>query len=57
MLILTRKVDQGFEINGNITVRILGIERNRVKVGIIAPQDVPVLRQELVTRLDTSDET
>lgn len=47
MLILTRKVDQGIVIQGNILVRVLGVERDRVKIGIAAPGEVTVLRQEL----------
>jgi carbon storage regulator len=50
MLVLTRKVDQGIVISGNIYVRVLGVERDRVKIGISAPTDVPVLRQELLDR-------
>ena len=49
MLILTRKVDQGIVISGNILVRVLGVERDRVKIGISAPVEVTVLRQELWT--------
>ena len=47
MLILTRKIDQGIVISGNILVRVLGVERDRVKIGISAPEDIAVLRQEL----------
>lgn len=50
MLILTRKVDQGIVISGNITVRVLGVDRDRVKIGISAPMDVTVLRQELIDK-------
>lgn len=50
MLILTRKVDQGIVISGNILVRVLGVERDRVKIGITAPGEVTVLRQELLER-------
>jgi carbon storage regulator len=50
MLVLTRKVDQGIVIAGNIYVRVLGVERDRVKIGISAPLDVAVLRQELLDR-------
>ena len=50
MLILTRKVDQGIVIAGNIHVRVLGVERDRVKIGISAPLDVTILRQELLER-------
>ena len=50
MLILTRKIDQGIIIAGNIHVRVLGVERDRVKIGISAPREVTVLRDELVER-------
>ncbi len=50
MLVLTRKIDQGIVISGNIIVRVLGVERDRVKLGISAPLDIPVLRQELLDR-------
>jgi len=55
MLILTRKVDQGIVISGNILVRVLGVERDRVKIGISAPGEVTVLRQELWTGPDNFD--
>jgi carbon storage regulator CsrA len=48
MLILTRKIDQSIVIQGNITIVVLGVERDRVKLGIAAPADVSVLREELV---------
>jgi carbon storage regulator len=48
MLILTRKIDQGIVISGNIYVRVLGVERDRVKIGISAPSEITVLRQELL---------
>ncbi len=47
MLILTRKIDQSIVISGNITVMVLGVERDRVKLGIAAPADITVLREEL----------
>ncbi len=53
MLILTRKVDQGIVIQGNILVRVLGVERDRVKIGIAAPVEITVLRQELLGQEDT----
>jgi carbon storage regulator len=48
MLILTRKIDQSIVIQGNITIVVLGVERDRVKLGIAAPAEVSVLREELV---------
>lgn len=47
MLILVRKVQQGIWIEGDIWVRVLSVERDRVKLGITAPDDVKVMRQEL----------
>jgi carbon storage regulator len=50
MLVLTRKIDQGIVISGNIYIRVLGVERDRVKIGISAPLEVTILRQELLDR-------
>lgn len=52
MLILTRKVDQGIVIQGNIVVTVLRVERDRVKLGISAPEEITVLREELLQRND-----
>jgi len=52
LLILTRKIDQSIIIQGNITIMVLGVERDRVKLGIAAPADVAVLREELVAADD-----
>lgn len=54
MLILTRKINQTIEVNvpnvGKVTFMILGVERDRVKVGIAAPESLSVLRGELLER-------
>ena len=47
MLILTRKIDQSIIIDSKITIMVLGVERDRVKLGIAAPANVVVLREEL----------
>ena len=47
MLILTRKADQGIVLDGNIVVRVLAVDGERVKLGIQAPRSVLVLREEL----------
>ncbi|HXK34112.1 MAG TPA: carbon storage regulator [Dehalococcoidia bacterium] len=47
MLILVRKVQQGIWIEGDIWVKVLSVERDRVKLGITAPDNVKVMRQEL----------
>ncbi len=50
MLVLTRKINQALVISGNIQVYVLAIERDRVKIGISAPPEVTVLREELTNR-------
>ena len=50
MLVLTRKLEESILINGNIVVKVLGIERHRVKLGIDAPEDTQILREELTKR-------
>ena len=47
MLVLTRKPQQGFWIGDNVFVTILGVERDRVKIGISAPPYIKVDREEL----------
>jgi carbon storage regulator len=47
MLILTRKTDQRIIIDDDIVVTVLAIEGDRVKIGIRAPAEVSVLREEV----------
>ena len=47
MLVLSRKVDEAIYISGQIKVRILKVQGNRVSVGIEAPRDVSIVRSEL----------
>lgn len=49
MLVLSRKLNEKIVINGNITVTVVKIDRNQVRIGIDAPGDVPVYREELLT--------
>ncbi len=56
MLILVRKAQQGIWIEGGIWVKVLSVERDRVKLGITAPGDVKVMRQELMVDLQPPDE-
>jgi carbon storage regulator len=47
MLVLSRKENESLIIREDIEVRILHIQGNNVKVGIIAPKNVPIYRKEL----------
>lgn len=51
MLILTRRPNETLMIGDSVTVRILGIHGNQVKIGIDAPRDVPVHREEIFERI------
>ena len=50
MLILTRKTKESIIIGDNIRITILGVKGNHVRVGIEAPEDIPVHRQEVYLR-------
>jgi carbon storage regulator CsrA len=47
MLVLDRKVHEGFWIEGRIYVKVLAVGRRRVKLGVQAPSDYRVVREEL----------
>ena len=48
MLILKRKIDEEIQIGPNISVKILAVTDNQVKLGISAPPDIGILRSELL---------
>ena len=50
MLILTRRIDERIFIGDDITLCVLGIEGNRVRLGLEAPKDVAILREEIHQR-------
>lgn len=51
MLILTRKKDESIIINGNIEIQIIAIEEGKVKIGINAPKDVEIHRNEVFEKI------
>lgn len=53
MLVLSRKLNQEIRIGENIVVRVIGIKGNQVRLGIVAPGEVPVLREEILTKIPT----
>jgi carbon storage regulator len=50
MLVLCRRVGEKICIGGNICVTVVDIDRGKVRLGVEAPGDVLVMRQELVSR-------
>ena len=54
MLILTRRVNESLIIGVNVTVTILGVKGNQVRIGVDAPRDVAVHRQELAQEQESA---
>ena len=55
MLILTRRVGETLMIGDSVTVTVLGVKGNQVRIGITAPKDVAVHREEIFQRVDKAD--
>jgi carbon storage regulator len=55
MLILTRRIGESVMIGPDITVSVIGVKGQQVRIGIGAPKDVPVHREEIFKRI--KDET
>ena len=51
MLVLSRREDESIVINGNIKIVVTAIQKGKVRLGIEAPQEVPIQRQEIDNRL------
>ncbi|KPK57864.1 MAG: carbon storage regulator CsrA [Gammaproteobacteria bacterium] len=51
MLILTRRVGESVVIGDDVSVTILGVKGNQVRIGVTAPMDVSVHRQEIYERI------
>ncbi|MCE9532637.1 MAG: carbon storage regulator CsrA [Planctomycetes bacterium] len=47
MLVLSRKKNESIVINNDITITVVEIRGDKVRLGIVAPKDVPVHRQEV----------
>ena len=51
MLILSRRVGERLVIGGNVIVTVLGLKGNQVRIGVEAPIEVPVHREEIYQRI------
>ena len=55
MLILTRRVGESLMVGDEITVTVLGVKGNQVRIGVNAPRDVAVHREEIYNRIQEDE--
>ena len=56
MLILTRRVGETLMVGDDVTVTVLGVKGNQVRIGVNAPKDVSVHREEIYLRIQQESE-
>ena len=52
MLVLSRKRGEAITIGNGVTITVLSVQGDKVKLGIVAPSEVPVHRQEIYDRIE-----
>ncbi len=56
MLILTRRVGETLMVGDDVTVTVLGVKGNQVRIGVNAPKDVSVHREEIYQRIQRENQ-
>ena len=56
MLILTRRVGETVMIGNEVTVTVLGVKGNQVRIGVNAPKDIAVHREEIYERIKREED-
>ena len=56
MLVLTRKINQSIMIGDQIEITVLAVSGEKVRIGIEAPRDISVFRQEVLDGMDEGDQ-
>lgn len=56
MLILTRRVGESIRIDDNVTITVLGVKGSQVRIGVDAPREVQVHREEIYQRVHEDEQ-
>lgn len=57
MLILTRRVGESLMVGDDVTITVLGVKGNQVRIGVDAPKDIAVHREEIYARIKEGNES
>ncbi len=56
MLILTRRIGESIRIDDNVTITVLGVKGSQVRIGVDAPREVQVHREEIYQRVHDEED-